>query len=374
MGWVRQSLGARTAQWFLVVSAAFIVLYEANRRPHYNWDMIGYVAAAYYEDGYRGRSLLKQTYSEVQSEVGADTFKNLIYGEPDRDYRNTIFLDPVALNQQIPFYSIRVLYVEAIRLLKKVGITYSRATHIISAIFATMSVVVLAMIASEVRVKLFVTPIIILSTGFIDLGRYSTPDAMACFFSLLCMLAVLKRSFISLVLAVVMPLIRTDFIILSLLIASYEFFSRWKYVSVAAAAVSLAIYFAINYLHADYGWLTIFNFSLIGITPYPAKLIASTSIMDYIRAYIRGIVGLVSQLSAALFALALFSVTATNVRSKKKAMVLVVIPLGFVLVHFALFPVYFPRFFVFAEALVLLWLFLQLEESTNQETAPRPGA
>lgn len=32
-------------------------------RPYHNWDMIGYVAAAYHKDGYRGEDLSQLTFN-----------------------------------------------------------------------------------------------------------------------------------------------------------------------------------------------------------------------------------------------------------------------------------------------------------------------
>jgi len=47
----------------ILLTAAFVVL-VGIKKPYYNWDVIGYVAAAHFEDGLRGTELRDRTYGE----------------------------------------------------------------------------------------------------------------------------------------------------------------------------------------------------------------------------------------------------------------------------------------------------------------------
>jgi hypothetical protein len=85
---------------FLTAAVVFLI---GVMHPYYNWDIIGYVAAAHYEDGSRGEVLRDRTYDEIRTEVGKYQFEHLT----DGPYRQTVYEYPQSLQQQVPFYSIR---------------------------------------------------------------------------------------------------------------------------------------------------------------------------------------------------------------------------------------------------------------------------
>ena len=130
------------SRYIVLVATAVGVFLIGVSRPLHGWDMIGYVASAYQLDGYRGHDLLSRTFSDVRADVDDDTFTILTQGEGriERNYRETVHVDPIALTQQIPFYSIRIAYVELMRAVSLLGPNYSRSSYIISATFASLAV------------------------------------------------------------------------------------------------------------------------------------------------------------------------------------------------------------------------------------------
>ena len=118
---------------------------------------------------------------EIKKEVSNKKFSLFVSGE----YRETVFRDPSSLEQQLPFYSIRIAYIELIRLLKNLGLSYTKSTYVISAVFASLAVLILGLVMSETAVPIAMLPIVVAVTGYTEVARLSTPDAMACFFSLL---------------------------------------------------------------------------------------------------------------------------------------------------------------------------------------------
>ncbi|MFO0700122.1 MAG: hypothetical protein U0236_12930 [Nitrospira sp.] len=339
-----------------LITATFVFI-GGITRPYHNWDMIGYVASAYQKDGYRGNDLLERTYRDVRADVSDEMFKELV----SAGYRETVYTDPNALEQQIPFYSIRVAYLEMIRQLSHLGLTYSKSTYMISSLFSALSVCMLAMLIVNANVSILTLPIIALSTGIHDLARLSTPDAIACFLGLLCMVTLLANSRWSLLLVAIMPMARTDFILLSFLVGTYEFSRGRKLHSVIALITSLFIYVAINKANANYGWLTLFNFTFIGLTPYPADLVASANIQEYLRPYYTLATHIIFHSHFPIYLLAAYAL-AINVRqfiNLHETIVLVILPMMFVLFHIALYPAYYPRFFVFSASVVFVWLLSQ---------------
>jgi len=339
-----------------LITATIVCMFGITR-PYHNWDMIGYVASAYQKDGYRGNDLLEQTYRDVRADVSDTMFKELI----SAGYRETVYNDPKALEQQIPFYSIRVAYLEMIRQLSHLGLTYSRSTYIVSSIFAALSVCMLAILIVNANVSIVTLPLVVLPTGILDLARLSTPDAIACFWGLLCIVTLLANSRWSLLLAAILPIVRTDFVLLSFLVGIYEFSRGRKLQSVIALVTSFLICVAINKSSSNYGWLTLFNFTFMGLTPYPADLVPSVNISDYLRPYFTVATHIISHSHFPIYLVASYALVTSSRRliDLHETIVLVVLPMMFVLFHLALYPAYFPRFFVFSAAVVFVWLLSQ---------------
>lgn len=350
-------------RWTILLITASFVLINGISKPRHNWDMIGYVAAAHHKDGYRGTQLLERTYSELRAEVSPRIFSSLTEGQ----YRETVFKDPRALEQQVPFYSIRVLYIELMRLVSHLGISYAKSTYILSALFASFSVVVLYKLLLAEKISVLMLPVIVGPAGIVQLATLSAPDAMACFFSLLAALGLLSNNRSALFLAAVLPLIRTDFVLLSLLITCYEFARGKRRGSVASLAAAVTIYLTVNHFSGNYGWLTIFNFSLIALDPYPANLVLSKQFMNYIKPYASALLEVSTATHFVLYVLAIFTLAIRRraALADPSAVPLLLIPLAFVILHLALFPTYEQRFFVAAATLVFVWL---LHEISKQKS------
>jgi hypothetical protein len=145
-----------------VVITSAMILVLGLQKPFHNWDMIAYVAAAHKQDGLQGKDLSLATYEDIKREVGSTDFQPLIEGK----YRASVFDDPNSLDQQLPFYNIKVVYIELMRLLKQVGITYPIATYLISACFASASILLLAALCAHFSVSPLLIPFIALYSDY----------------------------------------------------------------------------------------------------------------------------------------------------------------------------------------------------------------
>ncbi|MBA2658811.1 MAG: hypothetical protein H0U72_04480 [Nitrosospira sp.] len=350
----------------ICILTATIILIFGLLKPEHNWDMIAYVAASYYKDGYRGPDLTRETYEDIKKEVSSKTFSKLITGK----YRETVFGDPSSLEQQIPFYSIRVGYIELIRLLKKVGLNYAKSTYVISAIFASLSVLVLGLIVLTTTVPIGILPIVVAVTGYTELARLSTPDAMACFFSLLGIYSLMKKERLIFLVAAILPLIRTDFILLSGLLMIYTYLHGRRFLSLFSLLFSVAFYILINKLYGNYGYLTLFNFTFIGsLTPYPADIVISHKFSDYLIPYALLLNNLIFHSHSAIYVLAVYLLWLKRDQVKAHAdyYYLFGIPLVFTIAHMLLFPTMQYRFFVFSASLILVWSLSVLSQPARKE-------
>ncbi len=338
----------------VIIGTAFAILIFGLIKPLHNWDMIAYVAASYYKDGYRGLDLTRETYGEVKKEVSSKTFSKLITGK----YRETVYEDPSSLEQQIPFYSVRVGYIELIRLLKKAGMNYAKSTYVVSAIFASLSVWVLGLIILKTAVPIGMLPVVVAVTGYTELARLSTPDAMACFFSLLGIYSLMTKGRLVFFAAAILPLVRTDFILLSGLLMIYTYLHGSKFLSLLSLLTSVALYILINQLHGNYGYLTLFNFTFVGsLTPYPADIVISHQFSDYVIPYALWLNNWIFHSHSAVYVLALYLLwqKKDHIKDHLDFYCLFGLPFVFTVIHILLFPIEQYRFFVFSASLIFIW-------------------
>lgn len=357
----------------ILIATALLVLQLGARWPAYNWDMIGYVAAAYHKDGLRGEALLLQTYADVRQQVDDATYAELLAGRYP-EYRATVARDPVALEQQVPLYSIRVAYIESMRMLKRAGMTYAAASHVISVTFTLLGIGALALLCLQRGLPLLAVPIIVLGASHVVLAGLSTPDSMACFFALLATWLLLKGHHAGLAVAVLLPLFRTDYAILSCLLLLYRLFTGPRGLAATGLLTTLLLYGVLNATHDHYGWLTVFNFTFFQYVPFPADLTPSSQWRDYAGVYSNAAQNLLTHRHAIFYFLAAFLLLHQRrfpVRDDV-FMLLLVIPVLFLGARLALFPLLQDRFFVYSSSLVLLWLMGQLSRP-HPPARPLPG-
>lgn len=354
----------------IVLTSAFFLI-SGVISPSYNWDIVAYVAAANHQDGLRGRELSSTTYNELQREVDARTFKELTAG----DYVDVVFKDPDFLEQQLPFYTIKVAYIQLMRVLKTLGVSYTSSTYILSATFASASVLMLAIFLFHFGVPILWLPVAATVAGYGTIASYSTPDAIACFFALLLIYLFSKGSRALYLVSALLPLVRTDLAILSILTMGFDFYRKRSIYPILSATAALALYVVINKVAGSYGWLALFNFTFIKITPYPAGMKISDDIGSYLQAYVTGLQALTSSRHITIYILVLFVFIFRqgHKRLNSEINVVTMICLLYASAHFALFPVYEDRFFAFPASLLFLSLIVSLFYSGSVSAMRKAG-
>jgi hypothetical protein len=363
------------SKYLIIMATATVILIYGVMKPERNWDMVAYVAAAYHKDGYSGADLTRETYGDIKNGVSAKRFSKLVTGE----YRETVFRDPASLEQQLPFYSARVVYIELIRLFKHFGLSYTKATYVISAIFAALSVLVLGLITLEAKVSIAILPLVVALTGYWEIAQLSTPDAMACFFSLLGIYSLIRKGKLVFFIAAILPLIRTDFILLSWLLMIFTYRQGDRFISLFSLLSAAAIYVSVNKLTGNYGYLTLFNFTFIGsLNPYPERIAISHQLGDYLIPYALLLQSLLSHPHTVVYALALYLFWLNRDQLKEGKVhfyCLFILPFVFGAAHMLLFPSDHFRFFVFSASLIFVWSLMvvgkQSERSSSEDSLGR---
>lgn len=362
-------------RYLIVLATALAILLVGALRPAHNFDIVGYVATAYYNQGLRGEALASRTYAEVSAEIGDARLAALLSGP----YGSTVRNDPVSLEQQLPFYRIRQGYVWLMELAHRAGVDYARSSYLIAACFQAISVLLLGAIAARIGVSPWAIPGVVFLANYGELAQLSTPDAMACAFTLAATLLALRRSPWACLFAVALPLVRTDFVLFSALLMGVLFLRGERRIAVAGLVAAVAAYVLNNRLNAGYSFLTVFHFTLIGLDPYPATLAVSTNPADYLAAYGRMLKTLTRSPHVAIYFVAacvafihrkaLFGEGRAAGADPHATRLLLLVPGLFVLAHLALLPIYTERYFAYPASVILLWLIGMAARSQ-----PRPVA
>lgn len=341
------------AGWFVALATTVLVGAVGAMKPLHNWDMISYVAAAYASEGLAGRELSDRVYADVAAEVGPDAFSTLVEGE----YRATVHRDPESLRQQLPITRIRVVYVALVRLAHAAGATYPQATYLVSAVAAAVSVILLSLICRSLGLSLLLVPLVVLWGGYIRLARLSTPDAITCLVALLVVWLLLTKRPLAYAVAALLPLFRSDFVLLSVLLAAFGWLDGRRVVALVSALTGVALYLGLNAAFGGYGWRTLVNVTfIVGAHPYPETMAVVPGIEPYLRAYWRGVGTILRHHHILVYAgvFLLFWSRAGRQAMPREQLAALGVMAAFMAGHWLLFPVYGERFFSSAASTVLL--------------------
>lgn len=334
-------------EWMVAALCALFVLWSGVMKPDHDWDIIGYVAAALHAEGEQGESLHAHTYDLVRQEVGEKQFAKLV--DVSDPYRRTVHASADALVQHVPFYGIRVLHVGAIRVLHQLtGLPIPRALAWLNALVGAGSVLVCFGLMRSMGLPAILLPLLIWWAGVRDVAKLSTPDGLAALLALGTVAALLSQRWrTAMVLAVVLPAARTDYVLwsfLAMLVVMH--LTPMRTLPALTALMAGAVHGGINHWFHNPGHWVIFNFTLIHKHPWPAQQTVAHDWHDYLNAYVQhGLVESLGQRGIWLWPLILTVLVLGWVKPKSHR-ALAWLSLSFVLLHMLLFPLYLQRFFV----------------------------
>lgn len=336
---------------FFIIGIATVAILK----PHFNWDMIGYVASALHFKYSNIEELHKVVYEGLKNNMNSKTFFELT--DSGNVYRQTMATNPHLFAQQLPFYEIRPIYNGLIYILYKLGINIFSATYYISVASTIIAIVVIlkTFLAKVDSVLLLLIPVALMSFGLLSLAEYSTPDALT--FMALALFAnffVKSKENLILILLPILVLLRTDLVIFSILYLLYYLYLHKKHYAkiFLSGVISLFFYIAVNKIAGNYGWSTIFYFTLVHQINNPADLNLVVSLKDYVHAFAAGVYLALSdyRFLAYLLILSLNSILVVRFHKRLKEINIIrffiLIPLIYIIIHFLLFPVTWFRFFI----------------------------
>jgi hypothetical protein len=365
--------------YYFVFSAALLV--ASQIRPLHNFDMLAYVACAKSLEMSDESRLHSFVFGELERAVPRSTFERLTEGTA---FRRTITSDETAFGEHLRFFKIRPIYNGSVYLAHKAGVDIFRASYLVSGVSVFLGIWVLFSICLP-RLNLlymYLIPPLGLGFGLFDIARLSTPDGLAFLGVVLSVYLFLKRSPLLLGLLPLCVAIRTDLVIFAAVFAvcliAAGTYGRPR--TATSLGASVALYAFVNSHYGYPGWAVVFHHTLIERLSHPMSQEAVVTAGDYFRALLRGMKASVgsTRLLVYLFvaAASLYAIvgSSTSMRKPKTvgrdAFVLTVVPLSYVILHFAAFPDPDFRYFVphYVVGTVALFMMISKRDGMGRST------
>lgn len=279
-----------------VVFCLFLAWLVASslRSPHWNWDLVPYVACALEGRFSDSEDLRAATFAEVRRGVPLSRFRVLTTG----GYFGDVFHDPEALEEQLPFYRIKPAYVMLLRLVARAGMPLVTATLVVSvAASALFALLVLYWLRRHFAPRAAGPLAVLLSLliGLPIVARLSTPDALSGCVLWVVVYALCERGALGVAsLAVILSVaVRSDNVVVGLWLAALLFAldrrgGRLHPLPHAATALGVILVYEASVKAAGaYPWTTFFVHSFRAPLSLPAEWHGTLSLRFYLEVIAR---------------------------------------------------------------------------------------
>lgn len=381
----------------LAVTLAFSLscLIIALLNPIDNWDMLGYAASVKSLYGMDAATIHASVYADYKAYASTLSFTQLT---TDSSYRQVMYQDVDAFNQQIPYYKIRIVFVLLLAAISAMGIDFFSAMHLLTALFgaAAYLVIYLGMRTKIHPLAWMATPVCyyLFSLEF-SIFQKAAVDSFAFFWVALTVVAFVRNSKWLYPLLALSVLVRTDLILHSaLLFAASLYWNRtdWHRI-VGWGVIALVAYTSVNSWAGNYGWTTLINFVFVSNMlathpeqysqhglPFSQYLSFVFSKYDWIShwfwaAVIIAVINLTIYIATFRSSFLQQKVAEDQLQTLRRLQIISTLCLIYIALHYLLFPAIFMRFFYgqcFLFALSLIAAITAYATSSMEETARRP--
>jgi hypothetical protein len=346
----------------LVVFILFLSLlcWVAWFNPFYNWDIIPYTALVDTASSDPVK-LHDAAYRAVSVEVPPQATPVLLATGPDPEFRRNMAKNPWHFAEQLPFYSVKPFYILVLAAIRGAGLGAITAARIISLVsFAAFGIVLFLWLRPLTGALLAsISSCFLLATAeFLGGGAQTEPDALFSALALagLYLIFARKKLFPGWCLLALVPLVRSDGLVLVALMVAYLAFKSpgfsWRY-GLTILAVEILTSLAVGRLGGDYSFQTLFYHSFVNRLVAPAESIVHVTASDYFHALYIFVLGSLATPRPLFFLLGLVSLKARGTPSLLRD--LAWLGLAFAAVHIVLFPLPDSRFLELPFALFVLW-------------------
>ncbi len=299
-----------------------------------------------------------EVYEQAKQELPADDFNEMTGAVP---FRRDVAENPWHFAEQLPFYSIRPLYIELLAIVHRCGLTYIQATRLVSALsLAVLGILVFLWIKTYVETWRagLVSGLMLLTSPIFLAGRTGSPDALSGMVVVLALYLLIEkeRLFAGILLFFCSLFIRSDNVIMVGLILAYYGFSRRGSIRLdprkvicllLLAGVSMV---AISHFSGNYGWAVLMKNTFTDAIPNPGEQIVTISRSDYLEDA-KEIGGATAEGTLLVF-IFLGTLTLLSARIAKQTREGIGLVLAAIMVRLLLFPHLEDRYFVAPYAII----------------------
>jgi len=365
---------------YIVLSTISMFLYAIfNTIPV--WDMLGYAATVHSLDGVNPTDIHSVVYSDMKLHTTKGIFHELTMGS---SYRQVMFNDTEAFIQQIPFYKMRVVFILLISALNELGLNIFFAMHFLSAFFGAAGFFLAFLGFRNLVHWIFwvLAPLIFfgitLDLSFLQHGGI---DAFAFFWLALAIVLYIRQSKFLLPILALCVLIRTDFILFTLMMMSILWLTEKadRKNIIIWCCVAVLSYVLVNLWAGNLGWFALIHFVFVSDmqATHPAEysLNRTFDLADYLG-FLFSYSGWTSKwvwlsFASAGFCLGIHAWLALRSNSekhlasydqRKSLLFICVVSCAYVVLHYVLFPALFMRYFIGPYLFMCLCLFATLTQ------------
>jgi hypothetical protein len=256
-------------------------------QPQYTWDLLGYIGCSV--DSTDPKTIHRAVFDAIRPVSSSPEI------QVDNPYRVDVAANPYHFAEQLPFYSIKPVYVALVKVTHGAGLPFPKAAVAVSAAANFILAVLLWLWLGAYLggwTLAAACSLIMLSPNVLALSRWATPDCLATAVAAIALYLILERKgyFWGSSLLVVNVWIRTDALVLAgIVFATLLLIRKLDVVEFASLCIlALGSYFAINHFSGSYGWAALFYNSFLGGLVAPGETVLHFSRNAYLHQIIRG--------------------------------------------------------------------------------------
>jgi hypothetical protein len=343
--------------------------------PYYNWDSLPYTALVQVSSS-DADTLHHAAYGLIDAEAPAKISQEFHSPERYPNYRGDMATNSWHFAEQLPLYSVKTFYILVLAAIHRAGASALKAMRLVSVFsYAILGTILFLWLRRSAGSLLAAAgTVLVLSTAeFLGTGAETTPDAFFAglgFLSLYLIFAE-KKIFPGLCVLAVLPLIRSDGLVLVALVLAYLVWKspgfRFRH-GVVILAAELLVYFVTGRLAGGYSYEKLLYHSFVQRQLVPAESVVHLTLGEYFHALYIFVLGTLATPRPVYFLLGLTSLKSRLGDAALRH--LTWLGLAFTLIHILAFPLPDSRFLVLPFALFILWAVHAL--TRRVETMPLP--
>ena len=344
----------------------FVLIYQYQKNKHYSWDLTAYVAEVLKIDS--PKDLHLETYKTLSVSLPKERYNHLTnfeYGKKNLENKKIFY-------EQLRFYDYRILYHYTNYFIRIVtGVSVPSAIFLNSALFAFLTVCLLFYISyKEKTINLFLSGLIIvyliMQKEFIEIIRFSTPDAQSIFLVALSIYLFFKNNKLGFIIVSLLSLlVRSDNVILYFFLIFFDLvFNRENILRKIIYLVGfVCFYLLLNTIFEVPSYRVLFRHTFLSPVFFPVSNPESFHLPEYVaflKNQITGILSISLVLVTAMFYLGYQS-------KEKKDYTLLIFGTSIFIVYnlkFILFPVYWYRFYTLYLVLFFIFIVFYLKKNS----------